>query len=212
MASTNHLISRAELIQSVMGILYRMSPYNIVPNAENIIESLIEAFNNKCTIYKDYPNRDKYAFAAEHFNDINELEKWLKETLFSIDAFIKLNISPKKQKAGQTTPDENEISFCGRGIPDLSQEEEFVDLYAALRNITNELWAISEPDTDCFLCKYAKEYMSSECGDNEPCYTCLGNPKIKSPKNNFEVHPWARLPKNSAEYKQLVAEGKITEM
>ena len=183
-------ISNKELIKCVTGVIYRMHPYHKPEGIDVIVDKIQEEFKNK--------NDGKdYTFLIVRFDEDKEFETWLKNLLMGIKEFTDYNISRKLKDAGvKDANDERNggFKFVDRYTVEKedSRYSDFIDLDAGVRNIICEVYSSIDSDSDCFLCKYAKEYGSMEPGD-ERCKLCLCNPKIR---NMREPHPMSLKPKN----------------
>lgn len=208
-------ISTKTIINGAIGCLTSMAPYCVVPGVEEITKAILSAcYDKQDDDFKSKNPKDigMYLFMLVEFEDLKAINKFIKETLMSIHEFKMLNVSPVRQKQGFTyETQENEMVFVGRGIADVKEEHEFVDLCAAIRNIARQIWYTAEDNNDCFLCKHAKYYGSYDAGDNEFCKYCINNFN-NAVKSYYESHPWSLLPRNSKEYQELVEQGLIKGM
>lgn len=199
-------INSRKIIEAVAGIIYCMSPYNKPRKFDKIIDHIKKYM---C----DFEETDKVEVTFSHdkkwiyfdFNNDNDLKPFIKDMLMGCPEFVELNISQKKYDEGQRKPGDGIV------LTDINTSTkdyvDFIDLGAAIGNIVSLLFILNDADSDCFLCKYAKEYESCEHGDSDICKKCIGN--WREVKNYREPHPWSLLTIGSKEYKDLVAQGKI---
>ena len=185
-------ISNSQLIEAFTGVIYRMHPYHKPENFDKIIDALLKRLDTKAEIHKG----KKLTFILLEYESINDFKKKLKEFLFEIKEFRQLNISKKLKDAGvEDIDDKRNSSIKFSTEYDVNTEDErytdFVDLDACVQNIICSINRIIQFDKDCFLCKYAKEYGSTEPGDPR-CNTCICNPNVKYKR---ETHPMALKPK-----------------
>lgn len=170
-------ISNNEIIQSVCGVIYRSHPYHKPENIDKIVDKFLNYYRN----YDDGGSKNN-RFKLLEFKSCDDFYKWLKDFLLDIKEFRQLNISKRLKEKGVDDIDDKRnkgIRFIDRyTIEDEdSAYDDFIDLDACIRNIYNDIINNIEKDSDCFLCKYAKEYGSMEPGD-EICKSCSCNPNI----------------------------------
>lgn len=182
-------VSNKNIIQSVAGVLYKMHPYHNPEKIEVIIKKFDDYFREK------KPND---TFCLVDFESEKDLYKFIKEFLMSIPEFLAYNISQKKKDEGVKNADDERnqgIVFSSRYDVESYDRRyfDFIDLDAAIGNITNEIIRLEEDDADCFLCKFALKYGSMEPSDCKECETCIANPKYKC---NRIPHPMSLKPKN----------------
>jgi hypothetical protein len=208
-------VTNSCIVENVCGVLFRLSPYNKVPNIDEIVHCVLNSiFERQSDSDKIKYKKDDgiYSFMMCSFKDEKELRIWLKNTLFNCEAFKMLNVTPKEQKNGKTYKEVEETLVFVDRYSSIKQENEFVDLDAAVRNIINGIINDTNAEKDCFLCEFAKNYGSTEHGDSECCNYCINNwsenCKVKS---YYKQHPYSLLPQNSSEYQQLVNDGKYQE-
>ena len=187
----NIRITNKEIIKSVAGVIYQMHPYHLPEGIDKIMSHLVKTID-------EMPDSDgvvNSTFKLFRFEDYKELEAWLKNILEQVPEYLELNVSRKlKEKNIKAGDVENQgIMFTSRYDSSTlsTRYDDFIDLYALIRNIIIDIRITRENSDDCFLCKYAKEYGSMEPG-NEVCNTCLCNPKCKYKR---EPHPMSLKPK-----------------
>lgn len=183
-------ISNKELIKCVTGVIYRMHPYHKPEGIDVIVDKIQEEFKNKNDGKDD-------TFLIIRFEKKKEFETWLNNLLMGIKEFTDYNISRKLKDAGvKDINDERNVGFEFVDRYTVETEEsrysDFIDLGACVRNIMHEVYISIDDDSDCFLCRYAKEYGSMEPGD-ERCKLCLCNPKIR---NMRDPHPLSLKPRD----------------
>lgn len=189
-------LSKRRLIKCCIGVIYEMAPNNNPRNIDKIREYIVNFCNNNI---KNHSTRI----------EDNQLFKYIKDMLFGCVEFTQLNISQNKWDKGMRDAFCKENSGFGftavghdkNGVPttitQFKDYFDFIDLDACVRNIVCDIILDEENNEDCFLCKYAKEYQSTEPSDSEICKTCTLNPKYKF---NREPHPMSIIPRNSPEY------------
>lgn len=200
-------VSNKIIIEAICGILYRMAPYNKPRKFNKIIDHIRKYmldFEDDDHIEKTSNNSNSFIYFD--FEDKKYIQPFIKDMLMSCPEFVELNISQKKYDEGERTPGTGYVMIdaYSNDVPDY---KDFIDLGAAIGNITSLICTLIDLDDDCFLCKYAKSYESCEHGDYDFCKQCTCN--WKEVKNYREPHPWSLLPIGSKEYKDLVAQGKI---
>lgn len=185
------LISNTTVINAVTGVLFEMHPYH---NPEGIYTIITE-------IEKHFDELDgqnmKNTFKVLSFDSYDEFYKLLKTWLNDIKEFNALNISRKLKDEGVVDIDDDRnkgFSVCDRYTVSTYDKRytDFIDLDAAITNISNQILLLMESDDDCFLCRYAKEYGSMEPGQMI-CQSCICNPKME---NRYEPHPMSLKPMN----------------
>ena len=186
------IVTNRQIIQAISGTIYAMHPYHKPENFDKIMDALLELLNSKAEIH----NGKNCTFIILEYESIKEFEKKLKEFLFSIKEFRQLNISKKLKDEGvEDIGDKRNSGIKLLTRHDIDTEDErytdFIDLDACIRNIVLNIDRIIQFDEDCFLCKYAKHYGSTEPGDPR-CDTCICNPNVKYKR---ETHPMALKPK-----------------
>lgn len=172
--------------------MYKLHPYCNPPKASKIIKYFTEELRKECKT-PEYIEVSPEEFMSK-----------MKSILMGCLEFRQLNISRHRWNCGQRDI-YDESKYRDMKSNDI-QENDFIDLDVLIRNMHNEFWTLRSSDDDCFLCKFAKEYVSMEPSDCEQCKNCLHRPGIR---DNRVTHPWALLPKNSDEYQELVKTGKI---
>ena len=181
-------ISNKAIINGVAGTIYEMHPYHGSIEVSNIISQLSDYLDS----LTDCCGHKNGTFKIFQFNDWETFDCWISDFLFSLEDYKLLNVSKKLREQGVTEDDG--ITFTSRYDEDKldSRYSDFIDLDACIRNICNQIQRTEEYNEDCFLCKYAKEYGSTECSESEKCNFCLLNPKFKF---NHETHPIALKPR-----------------
>ena len=183
---TRYDITKRRLINAVTGVIYEMHPYHHPEGIDAIVDK-IEEF---------YETSDKVKFKRFlEVSDKDEFNPIIKDILMSIPEFRKLNISRKLRDQGVDDLDDERnqgIRVTTRYDSCDDRYTDFIDLDAAIQNITYQLFAQYQYSDDCFLCNFAKEYGSMEPGD-ERCSTCICNPNMNY---NREPHPMSIKPHN----------------
>lgn len=185
--------TNSKIVKAIAGTIVEMHPYHNPENMDKIMSHVVTTLDKHYFI--KYKRKDN--FQIFRFKDRDELYSFIQE-LLNIKEFRELNISKylKDQGVNNADDERNSISYL-TSIHDRKsiefREYDFIDLDACIQNITSELIDISE-ESECFLCKYAEYYGSSNPSkDNEVCKLCCNNPNYK---NNQEFHPMARKPHN----------------
>lgn len=192
-------ISKRDVIQTVIGVLYDLAPSYKPRRIDEIIE--------QCCKFCDERIGNEFVI------HLDEKEVWdfVKDMIYDFEAFRQLNLSQAEIDSGITDCDDPNrkggfaVCFVGHddngdvvSIETTKDYNDFIDLDAAVQNIVYELKQRSVNSTDCMFCKYAKEYFSDEPSGCVECQTCIHNPKYKS---NYVSHPKSLLPMDSDEYK-----------
>lgn len=182
-------ISNKEFIDSLVGVITRMSPHYQPRNIDAIIDYCIIKINEDNRWVSLKKNPDKYDLAILSLDSDNNLYPLIKELLMGCEEFTQLNISKREWDEGLRNPDENvnHFVFSGRGIPEIKWEYDFIDLDACIRNIVNELFILYDANTNCFLCKYASKNNPLESSECEECKYCICNEKLQL-RNNYIFH------------------------
>lgn len=193
-------LSKRKLVKCCIGVIYQMAPNNNPRNIDKIREYIIDFCTN---------NIKDYSIKIED----NKLSKYIKDMLFGCVEFTQLNISQNKWDKDMRDPfcKENSgfnfttVGHDKDGVPSkITQSKDyfdFIDLDACVRNITHEIYLDEQNNKDCFLCKYAKKYLSMEPSDSDICKTCNINPNYTFKR---ESHPMSLVPRNSPEYIKFI--------
>lgn len=145
MRKPTHRIYYKDLCQAVSGVLYRMAPGNSPRKIETIMCKLKHEFERHEHSYRDY----------EMLVTVTSIDlvKFIHGLLFKIPEFTELNLSQREYYEGVSVNDENRPQYMFTdAFSNVKEEDDFVDLDAAIRNIANELVRIQDDDMDCFLC------------------------------------------------------------
>ena len=151
-------IKKREVINAVTGVLYDLHPYHHPEGIDAIIDKIDEFYETS-----ELVKHKKFLEISE----ICEFENIIGELLKSIPEFNQLNISRKLKDEGVTDPDDpKNKGFIVTSIYDKNDDRytDFIDLDAAIQNITHQIFAIKQYDDDCFLCEFAKSYGSMDPG------------------------------------------------
>ena len=184
-------ISNKAIISAVAGNIYRMHPYHMPEGIDKIMEHLVSTLDKMDNEYGCVETGYK-VFRWESFN---HFEKWLDEVLRQVPEYHELNVSRerKDKRASKFVRVIKRLFGSREKIAHSKRYTDFIDLYALIQNVACDIDALQQMNEDCFLCKYAKEYGSTEPSECEKCNNCLANPKIKL---NRETHPMALKPRN----------------
>lgn len=188
-------ISNKEIINGIAGIIYYMDPYHMPENMDRIMGGVNQFYDEKEDSVSHKKNK---TFKIFIYNGYQELYKEIETLLKSIKEFNDLNISRKKKEQGvKDKNDKRNIKFAVYSIYDSDTKDrrytDFIDLDACIQNIVNQIVNQYHFSEDCMLCKFAKEYGSSNPSDCEECRTCCLNPNYNF---NRIPHPMSLIPLN----------------
>lgn len=189
----NLRINNKAIIGAVAGNIYRMHPYHLPEGIDKIIGHLVKTMDE----LPDSCNSINDTFKVFAFKDFKDFRDWLENILKEVPEFFELNVSKAlKDKGIKYGDSENKgVVFTSRydktGLN--KRYTDFIDLDALIQNIVCEINSLQKVEDDCFLCKYAKEYGSTEPSGCEKCIACICNPVIRY---NREHHPMSLKPHN----------------
>ena len=124
-----------DLVANVMYQATKCRCYPALPRKADII------FEKVTEIYKAQFEKIGNSFYLRYFPTYDDLFNWLKEYILPIPEIQELNLSRAEYEAGITIddPERGKYAFCGRGIPDPLESEDFIDLDAFIRNLAHDL-------------------------------------------------------------------------
>lgn len=136
------LFSKKDLVGSVANWSVKMSPYEIPPG----IDDVLDEFNDNLTDYFD--NTDDGYMEM----NVTELIDFLKWNLITIDGFKKWNLSKYELDMG-VDPDDNDrdkYRVISKNTDDDDPYYDFVDLDALYRNVAYDIYEQNEKITKSF--------------------------------------------------------------
>lgn len=200
-------LNRRRVTAIIIGIIYEMAPGRKPRSIGKIVDHIVMALNT--------PNEHNFFeitkcpthFSLGYYSDPKQIKEMVKYAL-DCKEFIQLNISNIKWRNGQREPDE-EIVFTDRYSDEPEVDTDFIDLDACIGNITCAIQYDADSEGECFLCKYAKKYGSSDPSDSKVCATCANNPNYGFHR---VAHPMSLVPHNSKVYQDFIRGNNIKGM
>lgn len=187
-------INRRTFIASIVKTIYEMAPGFKPRNIDKIINNLIEKLNTADIRNKFGVTKVPTHFAIARLETDKELRDLITYALDQ-DEVRELNISNNNYKNGNIQTDRAVFVTETSDEPDI--DDDFIDLAALAQNSFIEVIMQEQMREDCFLCKFAKEYSSTEPSDCDECKHCVLNPDYSYKRI---THPIALIPINSPKY------------
>lgn len=187
-------INRRTFIASIVKTIYEMAPGFKPRNIDKIINNLIEKLNTADIRNKFGVTKVPTHFAIARLETDKELRDLITYALDQ-DEVRELNISNNNYKNGNIQTDGAVFVTETSDEPDI--DDDFIDLAALAQNSFIEVIMQEQMREDCFLCKFAKEYSSTEPSDCDECKHCVLNPDYSYKRI---THPIALIPINSPKY------------
>ena len=158
----NISISERDLMYAVGGQLFAQAPNRSPRKAELIMEKLRDSFRD--IAYND----NEYYSLVVSVSGVNNL---VEKLLMSIPEFEELNLTHIEYQRGIEVNDPNRPKFCftsmyNKETPE-SWKNDFIDLDAFIRNVTRNLYTLSEIDKECEFCSHQGSELCKSCNINE---------------------------------------------
>lgn len=187
-------VNRRVFIASIVKTIYEMAPGFKPRNIDKIINNLIKKLNTTDTRNKFGVTKVPTHFAIARLESNKELRDLITYALDQ-DKVKELNISNNEHKSGNIQTDK--VVFVTETSDEPDIDDDFIDLAALAQNSFIEVIMQEQMREDCFLCKFAKEYSSTEPSDCDECKHCVLNPDYSYKRI---THPIALIPINSPKY------------
>lgn len=126
------IISLNEFVRITVGWIYCLAPYN----KPRFVEEIVGEVNNRFKENSQQIGNDFFFYEV----DKKDVQKFVEDMLMPIKKFRELNLSKKEYEAGIDVDSDSRtgIAFV-TAFSEIPEEDNFVDLDACIRNITNEL-------------------------------------------------------------------------
>lgn len=139
------ILSTHQVIQAVTSQLFAYAPFYRVPNIDSIVDDVVDAMYKRSEEAMRVGN-GKYAFVTASFKDREDFYHWIKGVLFKNEAFKMLNLTPREKEHGETELKDGMVFTWGS--KPISPMDDFVDLDAAIQNITHMMITLSKEDEE----------------------------------------------------------------